>query len=64
MMMMMTCACTDVHVYFYSRGILSMGPRGVMGQMPPGPGHLGNQSGLNNLPKTSRAISMPSSLSR
>lgn len=46
-----------------SRGILSMGPRGVMGQMPPGPGHLGNQSGLNNLPKTSRAISMPSSLS-
>lgn len=46
-----------------SRGILSMGPRGVMGQMPPGPGHLGNQSALNNLPKTSRTISMPSSLS-
>ena len=41
-----------------------MGPRGVMGQMPPGPGHLGSQSGLNSLPKTSRAISMPSSLSR
>lgn len=47
-----------------SRGILSMGPRGVMGQMPPGSGHLGSQSGLNNLPKTSRAISLPSSLSR
>lgn len=46
-----------------SRGILSMGPRGVMGQMPPGPGHLGNQGGLNNLPKTSRTISIPSSLS-
>lgn len=46
-----------------SRGILSMGPRGVMGQMPPGSGHLGSQSGLNNLPKTSRAISLPSSLS-
>ncbi|KAM7430102.1 CCR4-NOT transcription complex subunit 2 [Porites harrisoni] len=44
-----------------SRGILSMGPRGVMGQMPPG--HLGNQSGLNSLSKTSRAISIPSSLS-
>lgn len=41
-----------------------MGPRGVMGQMPPGPGHLGNQSALNSLPKTSRTISMPSSLSR
>lgn len=39
-----------------------MGPRGVMGQMPPG--HLGNQSGLNSLSKTSRAISIPSSLSR
>ena len=41
-----------------------MGPRGVMGQMPSGPGHLGNQGGLNNLPKTSRTISIPSSLSR
>lgn len=46
-----------------SRGILSMGPRAVMGQMPPGSGHLGSPSGLNNLPKTSRAISLPSSLS-
>ncbi|XP_032237724.2 CCR4-NOT transcription complex subunit 2 [Nematostella vectensis] len=42
-----------------SRGILSMGPRGGMGQMP-SPGHIGSQTGL---PKSSRAVSIPSAIS-
>ena len=40
-----------------------MGPRGVMGQVPPSGGHIGSQSGLSGLPKTSRTTPLTSTLS-